>query len=107
MQKDGGVLPTGRHLVANGNLTLRTLRREDSGVYICEAANEAARLVAEAELLVEEGVPRAPHSLAANSSHDAIALRWTPGARRAAHHVSVWSVILNILPNMLFYFNKN
>jgi hypothetical protein len=77
-------------VVENSNLTLRSLRREDSGVYVCEAANEAARLVTEAELLVEEGVPRAPHSLAANSSHDAIALRWTPGARRAVHHISVW-----------------
>lgn len=88
-QKEG-VLPPGRHVVAGGNLTLRALRREDSGVYTCEAANEAARLVTEAELLVEEGAPRAPHSLAANSSHDAVTLRWTPGARRPAQQTSVW-----------------
>jgi hypothetical protein len=90
VQKDGVELPSGRHVVSSGNLTMEGLKREDSGIYLCVARNEAARLVAETELLVEETVSKAPHSLAANSSHDAIALKWTPGARRPAQETTVW-----------------
>ncbi|KAF4522226.1 hypothetical protein B566_EDAN009070 [Ephemera danica] len=90
VRKDGGDLPIGRHVLSSGNLTMRGLKSEDSGVYLCTASNEAARLVAETELLVEETASKAPHSLAANSSHDAIALKWTPGARGPEEQTTVW-----------------
>lgn len=61
-----------------------------SGVYICEAINEAARIGADAELLIETFSPKAPSNLTANSTQEAITIRWTQNYIRPDLKFSIW-----------------
>lgn len=51
-------------------------------MYTCTATNEAAKVEFDTELLIETVSPKAPSNLNANSSQDAITLRWTPNYMR-------------------------
>ncbi|KPJ13358.1 Protein turtle [Papilio machaon] len=78
-RKDGSSLPEGRHSLRDGNLTISELAEEDRGVYVCTASNEAADVVAETELLIENVPPRAPYNLTARPTSRTIHLSWVPG----------------------------
>ncbi|XP_065351095.1 protein borderless isoform X2 [Cloeon dipterum] len=95
-RKDGAGLPHGRFLLENGNLTIKSLLPTDSGVYICTVANEAASLTAEAELVVEEGTLKAPHSLAASSTEDSILLKWSSSGTRMSQHILIWYRLVSL-----------
>jgi hypothetical protein len=83
LQKDGSPLPPGRHSIEEGNLTISEVAEEDRGVYVCAAHNDAAAVAAEAELLVENLPPRAPHNLTARPAADSLHLSWVPGTYAA------------------------
>ncbi|XP_059471403.1 protein borderless isoform X2 [Neocloeon triangulifer] len=89
-RKDGTGLPNGRYMLESGNLTIRSLIPGDSGIYICTVANEAASLTAEAELVVEEGALKAPHSLSASSTEDSVLLKWSSSETRMSQQILVW-----------------
>lgn len=57
------------------------------------ASNEAATVVADAELMVLNVPPRAPYNLSANSSKNAITLTWVPGYVRPKMEYAVWYAI--------------
>ncbi|KAG5676191.1 hypothetical protein PVAND_006040 [Polypedilum vanderplanki] len=89
-RKDGLALPYGRYQVHGGNLTLINVTADDRGVYICAAINEAARIETEAELMIETFSPKAPSNLTANSTQDAITIRWTQNYIRPDLKFTVW-----------------
>lgn len=78
-QKDGSPLPAGRYSLEGGNITIENIIESDRGIYSCMATNEAATIVSDTELLIENVAPRAPYNLSANSTDTAITLRWAPG----------------------------
>lgn len=49
---DGSKLPKDRSSVRSGNLTIKSIKKEDHGVYECVIENEIATLVATTLLLV-------------------------------------------------------
>lgn len=51
----------------------------DRGVYSCSATNDAATVVADTELLVENVLPRAPRTLHAAPARTAVHVSWQPG----------------------------
>jgi hypothetical protein len=89
-RKDGLALPFGRYQVNGGNLTLVNVTADDRGVYICAAINEAARIETEAELMIETFSPKAPSNLTANSTKDAITIRWTQNYIRPDLKFTIW-----------------
>lgn len=88
--KDGSPVPPDRTLMIGGNLTIDRIQVQDRGLYQCAASNEAATVVADAELMVLNVPPRAPYNLSANSSNNAVTLTWTPGYVRPKMEHSVW-----------------
>ncbi|XP_046738764.1 protein borderless isoform X1 [Diprion similis] len=88
--KDGTPLSSDRVAINGGNLTIERIQEEDRGVYQCAASNEAATVVADAELMVLDAPPRAPYNLSATSSRDTVILRWVPGFVRPKMEYSVW-----------------
>ncbi|XP_045534516.1 protein borderless [Papilio machaon] len=89
-RKDGSSLPEGRHSLRDGNLTISELAEEDRGVYVCTASNEAADVVAETELLIENVPPRAPYNLTARPTSRTIHLSWVPGGSGVDAEYTVW-----------------
>lgn len=89
-RKDGVPLPFNRHTVEGGNLTIENITADDRGVYTCSAINEAARIEADAELMVETFSPKAPSNLTANSSKDSVTIRWTQNYIRPDLKFSIW-----------------
>lgn len=75
-RKDGIPMPFNRHNVDGGNLTIANITADDRGVYTCAAINEAARIEADAELMVESFSPKAPSNLTASSTKDTITIKW-------------------------------
>ncbi|XP_012222362.1 protein borderless isoform X2 [Linepithema humile] len=88
--KDGSPLSLDRIIVTGGNLTIERIQEHDRGLYQCAASNEAATVVADAELMVLNVPPRAPYNLSANSSKNAVTLTWIPGYVRPKMEYSVW-----------------
>lgn len=88
--KDGTPLPPDRTTITGGNLTIERIQEDDRGLYQCAASNEAATVVADAELMVLNVAPRAPYNLSANSSKNTVVLRWVPGFVRPKMEYSVW-----------------
>lgn len=88
-RKDG-ILPPNRHTIVGGNLTIEKITANDRGVYTCSAVNEAAKIDSDAELMIETFSPKAPSNLTANSSKDAVTLRWTQNYIRPDLKFSVW-----------------
>ncbi|XP_012147466.1 borderless isoform X2 [Megachile rotundata] len=89
--KDGSPVPKdNRTLVIGGNLMIGRIQEQDRGLYQCAASNEAATVVADAELMVLNVPPRAPYNLSANSSNNAVTLTWVPGYVRPKTEYSVW-----------------
>ncbi|XP_015173547.1 PREDICTED: protein turtle isoform X2 [Polistes dominula] len=88
--KDGSPLPRERTILTGGNLTIERIQEQDRGLYQCAASNEAATVVADAELMVLNIPPRAPYNLNANSSRNAVTLTWVPGYVRPKMEYSVW-----------------
>ncbi|XP_013174984.1 PREDICTED: protein turtle-like [Papilio xuthus] len=89
-RKDGSSLPEERHSLRDGNLTISELSEEDRGVYVCTASNEAADVVAETELLIENVPPRAPYNLTARPASRTIHLSWVPGGSGVDAEYTVW-----------------
>ncbi|KMQ92911.1 protein turtle [Lasius niger] len=87
---DGTPLPLDRSIIMGGNLTIERIQEHDRGLYQCAASNEAATVVADAELMVLNVPPRAPYNLNANSSKNAVTLTWIPGYVRPKMEYSVW-----------------
>ncbi|XP_070150036.1 protein borderless isoform X3 [Polyergus mexicanus] len=88
--KDGMPLSPERSIITGGNLTIERIQEHDRGLYQCAASNEAATVVADAELMVLNVPPRAPYNLSANSSKNAVTLTWVPGYVRPKMEYSVW-----------------
>ncbi|EZA62874.1 protein borderless isoform X3 [Ooceraea biroi] len=88
--KDGSPLSPDRTIITGGNLTIERIQEHDRGLYQCAASNEAATVVADAELMVLNVPPRAPYNLSANSSKNAVTLTWIPGYVRPKMEYSVW-----------------
>ncbi|XP_011500330.1 PREDICTED: protein turtle [Ceratosolen solmsi marchali] len=88
--KDGTPLPPDRILMRGGNLTIERIQEQDRGMYQCAASNEAATVVADAELMVLNVPPRAPYNLSANSTKNAVTLTWVPGYVRPKMEYSIW-----------------
>ncbi|XP_020281495.1 protein borderless isoform X2 [Pseudomyrmex gracilis] len=88
--KDGSPLSLDRVIMTGGNLTIEKIQEHDRGMYQCAASNEAATVVADAELMVLNVPPRAPYNLSANSSKNAVTLTWIPGYVRPKTEYSVW-----------------
>jgi hypothetical protein len=89
-RKDGTALPFNRHSVDAGNLTIEKIEADDRGIYTCTATNEAGKVEFDTELLIETVSPKAPSNLNANSSQEAITLRWTPNYIRPDLRYFVW-----------------
>ncbi|XP_029667809.1 protein borderless isoform X3 [Formica exsecta] len=88
--KDGMPLSPERSIITGGNLTIERIQEHDRGLYQCAASNEAATVIADAELMVLNVPPRAPYNLSANSSKNAVTLTWVPGYVRPKMEYSVW-----------------
>ncbi|XP_014210122.1 protein borderless isoform X1 [Copidosoma floridanum] len=88
--KDGTPLSPERMLMRGGNLTIERIQEQDRGMYQCAASNEAATVVADAELMVLNVPPRAPYNLSANSTKNAVTLTWIPGYVRPKMEYSIW-----------------
>ncbi|XP_015601580.1 protein borderless isoform X2 [Cephus cinctus] len=88
--KDGQPLPPNRTAISGGNLTIERIQEQDRGIYQCSASNEAATVVADAELMVLNAPPRAPYNLNANSTKNTVTLTWMPGYVRPKMEYSVW-----------------
>lgn len=89
-QKDGSPLSQERAILNGGNLTIERIQEQDRGLYQCAASNEAATVVADAELMVLNVPPRAPYNLNANTSKDSVTLTWVPGYVRPKMEYAVW-----------------
>lgn len=89
-QKDGTPLSQDRAILNGGNLTIERIQEQDRGLYQCAASNEAATVVADAELMVLNVPPRAPYNLNANTSKDSVTLTWVPGYVRPKMEYAVW-----------------
>lgn len=66
------------------------IQENDRGLYQCSASNQAATITTETEIVVENVAPRAPFNLTANSSQNAVTLKWTSGYNRPHPEFSVW-----------------
>ncbi|XP_014237550.1 protein borderless isoform X2 [Trichogramma pretiosum] len=88
--KDGIPLSPDRMFIKGGNLTIERIQEQDRGMYQCAASNEAATVVADAELMVLNVPPRAPYNLSANSTKNAVTLTWVPGYVRPKMEYSIW-----------------
>ncbi|KAG8034146.1 hypothetical protein G9C98_001230 [Cotesia typhae] len=89
-KKDGSPLSQERAILNGGNLTIERIQEQDRGLYQCAASNEAATVVADAELMVLNVPPRAPYNLNANTSKDSVTLTWVPGYVRPKMEYAVW-----------------
>ncbi|XP_051155995.1 protein borderless isoform X1 [Leptopilina boulardi] len=88
--KDGSPLSPERAIITGGNLTIEKIQEQDRGLYQCAATNEAATVVADAELMVLNVPPRAPYNLSANTSKNSVTLTWIPGYIRPKMEYSIW-----------------
>ncbi|RVE45303.1 hypothetical protein evm_010008 [Chilo suppressalis] len=89
-RKDGSELAADRHSIQDGNLTIDGVSEEDRGVYVCTVTNDAASVAAEAELMVENLPPRAPHNLTARLHTHSVQLAWVPGHNGVEVEYQVW-----------------
>lgn len=94
-KKDGTPLPLGRYSLEGGNITIAQIVENDRGIYQCSATNEAATITADTELMIENVAPRPPYNLTANSTQNAITLRWQPGYIRPHLEYVVWYRLSN------------
>ena len=72
-------MPTGRYIQEGGNLTIDLITEADRGIYECAVTNEAATVIADTELMIENIASRPPYNLTANSTDTEITIRWQPG----------------------------
>ncbi|CAD7080232.1 unnamed protein product [Hermetia illucens] len=94
-RRDGVALPLGRYSIDGGNITIENIVEEDRGIYQCAATNEAATIIADTELMIANVPPRPPYNLTANSSQNAITIRWQPGYIRPHLEYVVWYRMTN------------
>jgi hypothetical protein len=65
-------------LVHGGNLTIKTLKKEDHGGYECVLSNEIATLVSSFLLLVDSTTPHTPVNVQVNTSTYSATVTWQP-----------------------------
>ncbi|XP_022245546.1 protein turtle-like isoform X2 [Limulus polyphemus] len=75
---DGRKLSKDRSTQRYGNLTIRTLRKEDYGCYECVLQNDVATLVTSTLLIVEGTTPHAPTNVSIKTSAFSATLNWLP-----------------------------
>ncbi|XP_076321273.1 protein turtle homolog B-like isoform X2 [Tachypleus tridentatus] len=63
----------------NGNLTIRTLKKEDHGRYECVLQNDIATLVTSTLLTVQGTTPHSPTNVTVRTSAFSATLSWRPG----------------------------
>lgn len=78
-RKDGTQLPFGRVSFDGIKFIIENINETDRGMYECTATNNAATILADTELKIENFPSRPPYNLTANSSDTAITIRWEPG----------------------------
>ncbi|XP_053203536.1 protein turtle-like isoform X3 [Panonychus citri] len=75
---DGSKLPKERAFIRGGNLTLKSIKKEDHGRYECVLENEIATLVTSSLLMVDSTTPHAPTNVSVNTSAFAATVTWQP-----------------------------
>ncbi|XP_028968038.1 protein turtle [Galendromus occidentalis] len=65
--------------VSSGNLTLKSIQKEDHGHYECILQNEVATLVTSSLLLVESTTPHAPTNVSVITDSSSATVSWLPG----------------------------
>ncbi|XP_015783497.1 protein turtle isoform X3 [Tetranychus urticae] len=75
---DGSKLPKERAFIRGGNLTLKSIKKEDHGRYECVLENEIATLVTSSLLNVDSTTPHAPTNVSVNTSAFAATITWQP-----------------------------
>ncbi|XP_022243932.1 protein turtle-like [Limulus polyphemus] len=75
---DSKKLSRDRSSQRNGNLTIRTLKKEDHGRYECVLQNDIATLVTSTLLVVEGTTPHAPLNITIKTSAFSATLSWLP-----------------------------
>ncbi|XP_076333287.1 protein turtle-like isoform X2 [Tachypleus tridentatus] len=75
---DGKQVSRDRAIQNNGNLTIRTLKKEDHGRYECVLQNDIATLVTSTLLIVEGTTPHAPTNVTVVTSAFSASLSWLP-----------------------------
>lgn len=65
--------------VLSGNLTLKSIQKEDHGRYECILQNEVATLVTSSLLLVESTTPHAPTNISVSAAASSATVSWLPG----------------------------
>lgn len=74
----GSKLPKDRTISRQGNLTIKSIKKEDHGRYECVLENEIATLVASTHLYVDSTTPHAPTNVSVNTSAFAATVTWQP-----------------------------
>ncbi|XP_054162943.1 protein turtle-like [Oppia nitens] len=75
---DGSKLPKDRTFIRSGNLTIKSIKKEDHGKYDCVLDNIIATLVTSTTLLVDSTTPHAPTNVSVNTSAFAATVTWVP-----------------------------
>ncbi|XP_054162906.1 protein turtle homolog B-like isoform X2 [Oppia nitens] len=75
---DGNKLPKDRAFIRSGNLTIKSIKKEDHGIYECILENEIAILIATTLLLVNNTTPHPPQNVSVNTSAFAATVQWIP-----------------------------
>ncbi|CAG2164487.1 unnamed protein product [Oppiella nova] len=78
MPADGSKLPKDRAFIRSGNLTVKSIKKEDHGQYECVLDNIIATLVTTTTLLVDSTTPHPPTNVSVNSSAFAATVTWVP-----------------------------
>uniref|UniRef100_T1JAP3 Protein turtle n=1 Tax=Strigamia maritima TaxID=126957 RepID=T1JAP3_STRMM len=90
-RRDGAKFPHERYSIRGGNLTIKSLRKEDHGYYECVVQNDVATLVVGTLLLVESTTPHAPTNVSVNTSTFEATVSWLPAYDGGfAQHYLVW-----------------
>ena len=74
----GAKMPKDRVIIDQGNLTIKSLKKEDHGKYECILENEVATLVASTVLRLGSTTPHAPTNVTVNSSAFSATISWLP-----------------------------
>lgn len=75
---DGQKLPKDRATLRAGNLTIKSIKKEDHGRYECALENEIATLVTSTYLMVDSTTPHTPTNVSVNTSAFAATVTWQP-----------------------------